>query len=116
MLSAGLSSYNAKLHIPSDISTNDHFLPPENFKMQSHLDTINKWTESQKMLLNKSKTKYLIVNFCSTMQFQTRLTLKNSLLEQVNEVRLLGVILSDLLKWHSNADPPIKNAFKRMQF
>ena len=48
------------------------------------------------------------------MKFQTRLTLKNSLLEQVNEVCLLGVILSDSLKWHSNTDHLIRNAYKRM--
>ena len=110
LLSAGLSKYNATRQVPSDIATDNSYLPPQNFKTQQNLDRINNWTESQQMLLNRSKTKYLLVNFCSSLQFQTRLTLKNELLEQVHEVRLLGVIISDTMKWHQNTDNVVKNA------
>ena len=100
LLSAGLSNYNAKRQVPSDIATDSNYLPPQNFKTQRNLDKINDWTESQQMLLNRAKTKYLLVNFCSSLQFQTRLTLKNELLEQIHEVLLLRVIISDAMKWH----------------
>ena len=79
LLSAGLASFNSRSQVPNDMATNDSFLPTHNFKMQQHLNQLNEWTEKQEMLLNKSKTRYSIVNFCTSMQFQTRLLIKNSL-------------------------------------
>ena len=40
--------------------------------------------------------------------------MEGSNLEEVNEVKLLGVILSNNLKWHSNTEAIVKNAYKRM--
>ena len=42
------------------------------------------------------------------------LSLENSLLEQVTETRLLGVVLNKNLSWHSNTDFIVKKAYKRM--
>ena len=56
----------------------------------------------------------MIFNFCDSNQFQTRLHIENTLLEQVHETRLLGVILSDDLSWHSNTNSLVKRAYARM--
>ena len=56
----------------------------------------------------------MIVNFCHSATFQTRLFLENSLLEQVRETKLLGVILTDDMKWQRNTEDLIKRANKRM--
>ena len=56
----------------------------------------------------------MTVNFTKNYQFSTRLSLEGSNLEEVNEVKLLGVILSNNLKWHSNTQAIVKNACKRM--
>ena len=56
----------------------------------------------------------MIVNFCTSMKFQTRLSIKHSLLEQVHEVRLLGVVLSDTLRWHANPENLVNRAYKRL--
>ena len=45
------------------------------------------------MHMNYKKTKYMIFNFCHSRQFNTRLTVKDTLLEQVEETCLLGVII-----------------------
>ena len=66
------------------------------------------------MKLNKQKSKYMTVNFTSEYQFNTRLELEGEILEEVKETRLLGLILSNNLKWHSNTDFIVKNAYKRM--
>ena len=50
----------------------------------------------------------------SSAQFKTRLTINNSLIEQVNQTRLLGVILSDDLTWQANTNHLIKKAYTRM--
>ena len=56
----------------------------------------------------------MIVNFCQSTQFQTRLNINNSLLSQVRETHLLGVILRDDLRWSSNTDELVRRANVRM--
>ena len=68
----------------------------------------------QFMHINDQKTKYMIFNFCNAKKIQTRLYIENTLLEQVHETRLLGVILSDDLSWHSNTNSLVKRAYARM--
>ena len=66
------------------------------------------------MKLNPNKTKYMIINFCSSYQFKTRLSVKSSLLEQVSETRLLGVIIQEDLSWNKNTRALVKKAYSRM--
>ena len=47
-------------------------------------------------------------------QFQTRVFIDNSLLEQVRETKLLGVIISEDLSWHANTKNLVKKAYMRM--
>ena len=114
LVSIGLSSYHSKMQVPSDLSPEDLYLPPQNIQTQSHLNQISKWTDDHEMLLNSAKTKYMLINFCHSAQFQTRLFIKNTLLEQVRETKLLGVIISDDLSWHSNTKYLVSKAYKRM--
>ena len=110
LLSIGLASYNAKNQVPSDVPPEMAFLPPENCQTQTHLDRISKWTDENEMLLNSQKSKYMVINYCSSLQFKTRLFVNNSLIEQVNETRLLGLIIQDDLSWKSNTKSLVKRA------
>ena len=110
----GLSSYNVRQQVPSDIGTNCHFLSKENFQTQTYLNKIKEWTDSHQMKLNSEKTKYMITNFCSSAQFQVRLQINENVLEQVHETKLLGVILTEDHKWNSNTENLVKRAYKRM--
>ena len=56
----------------------------------------------------------MIINFCDSYQFKTRLKIKNSLIEQVNETRLLGLTIKDDLTWKSNTQNLVKRANSRM--
>ena len=56
----------------------------------------------------------MIFNFCTSLQFQTRLYVKDFLLSQVRQCKLLGVIISDDLTWSANTSFIIKKAYKRM--
>ena len=113
LLALGLSSINPKFQVPSDIPPEESYLPPQNFETQANLNKINKWTEDHEMLLNPKKSKYMVINFCNSYQFRTRLYIKNSLIEQVRQTRLLGVIISDDLTWSANTQDFIKRAYKR---
>ena len=54
------------------------------------------------MKLNEKKTKSLLFNFTKKYQFATRLKLKGSNIEQVNEAKILGTIVTDSLSWDAN--------------
>ena len=80
LLTVGLSSYNFKNHVASDIGIDDHFLSPENSKSQDFLNKIQHWTNEKKMCLNKSKTKVMIFNYLITTSLAPGYTLKMSYL------------------------------------
>ena len=93
-----LCEYNFRLHVASDVGIDSYFLPPQNIQMQDHLDSILSWTQENLMVLNEKKSKYIIFNRAQA-DFNTRLTLNNINLEQVREARVLGVVLTDYLKF-----------------
>ena len=66
LLNIGLSSYNFKQHVASDVPENGYFLDSENIKSQVYIDKIDNWTKNQKMLINTKKTKAMIINFKET--------------------------------------------------
>ena len=114
LLSQGLASFYHKHCVPSDISTGGAYLPPENTKTQIYLNNLSNWTKKKEMKLNVEKTKYMIINFTTNHQFQTRLNLEGQLIDQVHQARLLGLLISDDLTWKANTDHLVKKAFKRM--
>ena len=98
VLTIGLSSFNLKLQIPTDIPCHNQLIHPQNLQSQNWLDQINEWTRNQKMLINEKKTKTLIFNFTDNYKFTTRLQLNNDTVEVINSTKLLGTIIQDDLK------------------
>ena len=114
-MTIGISSFNVKAQVPSDILENNQFIPPKNLKSQDYLDEINLWTKNQKMLINQKKTKNIIFNFTRNYQFSTRLELEGEVLETVDNAKLLGTIISNDLSWNKNTETIVKKANKRME-
>ena len=98
LISIGLSSYNTKLHVPSDVAQHNQFIPPANLKSQQYLDNLSEWTDINLMKLNVKKSKYMTVNFTKNYQFSTRLCLDGNNLEEVQETKLLGLTIRNDLK------------------
>ena len=112
LISRGLTSFNCKFSIPSDIATGYNYLPPKKPNTQLYLEKKSKWTDSKQMKLNVQKTKYMVVNYTRNYKFNTRLHLEGKLLEQVHQAKLLGLIVSDDLTWKENTDFLVKKAYK----
>ena len=70
---------------------------------------------NKKMKLNDKKTNVMIYNFTYKFQFSTRLYIENTLLEIINETKLLGTTLTTNLCWTKNTKILIKKAYARMQ-
>ena len=115
LLTIGISSFNIKSQVPSDIISSNQYIPPINLKSQGYLDQINQWTKNQKMVINQKKSKTMIFNFTHKYQFSTRLRLEGEILDTVEDTRLLGTIISNDLRWDKNTDSIVKKANKRME-
>ena len=59
----GISAYNFRQHVASDIGSHGNYLPSENIESQKYLKQITDWTINQKMKLFKEKCKYRVFNF-----------------------------------------------------
>ena len=81
LITAGLSSYNFKQHVASDIGVDQSYLPSENTATQIYMDNIEKWTTKNKMKVNCKKTKLMIINYTTNYQFTTRIHLEMSWLK-----------------------------------
>ena len=108
-----LCEYNFRLHVASDISIDSYYLPPQNINMQEYLDKISEWTNTNLMVLNENKSKYIVFNRAQA-DLNTRLVMNNVKLDQVHEARLLGVLLTDDLKFEKNTQDICKRAFARI--
>ena len=115
LLAIGLIQYDFKNHVPSDIEVESKFLPSSACKSQSILDEVSEWTVSKKMKLNEEKTKFMIFNFTRNHQFNSRFTLNDKNIEQVEHTKLLGTIISSDLSWSENTEFIIKKAYKRLE-
>ena len=93
----------------------NQYISTEHLESQTYLDTINSWTENQKMKIYSTKTKTMLFNFTHNYQFRTRLKLGNELLETVTQTKLLGTILTSDLRWDKNTNNIVKKAYARMQ-
>ena len=111
----GLSSYNFKQHVASDIPSHNQFIQGSQLKSQENMSKINQWTKQQKMKLNAKKTKNMIFNFSKKSQFATRILLENENLETVTSTKLLGTVITSDLKWTENTSYLVKKANARMQ-
>ena len=68
----------------------------------------------KKIVLNKSKTKGMIVNYSYKYLFITRLYIENELIELVQEAKLLGTIITSDLSWWENTNYLCKKGYQRM--
>ena len=103
LILVGLSTYNFRKHVASDIGIDQNYLPPENFHSQHSHNEIENWTEKNLSKLNTSKSKIMVFDFTEE-KFATRFFFENVILETVQETKLLGSIITSDLKWHLNTD------------
>ena len=81
LILVGLSEYNFRNHVASDIGVNQKFLSPSNIQSQEYLDGVEEWTDKNLMKLNPKKSNVMVFNFTHDFQFSTRLYMENKLLK-----------------------------------
>ena len=115
LLTIGISCYNMKAHVASDIPVNNGFINKENLQTQLNIDKISQWTREKKMKLNHKKSSLMCFNFTHNFQFTTRMTMEGHTLQLNQQTKLLGVIITNDITWSENTRYIIKRANARME-
>ena len=115
LLTVGLTSFNLKQQVPTDIPSHNQYIPADNLQSQVWLNSINDWTVNQQMLINEKKTKTIIFNYTDNYQFTTRLTINDQPIEVIKSTKLLGTVLTNKLSWNLNTAAIVRKANARMQ-
>ena len=90
-------------------------LPSENNLLQYFLEDTEKFTTDNKMKVNSKKTKVLLFNKSRKYDFQPRVHFSNGeLLEIVSDIKLVGVIISNDMRWKKNTDYLCQKATKKL--
>ena len=108
-----LVEYDYLHHVPSDIGTDQLYLPPQSCTTQENLDTISEWTRTNLMQINEDKTKYMIFTRVN-IDFTTRLTVNGTKIDKLDEIKVVGVWLTSDLKWGKNTQELCKRAYARI--
>ena len=91
-----------------------HALPQENSAVYRQLLETAEYVSNNQMKINLKKTKMVLFNPCTSVDFMPGLDLVNQEIELVEEIRLLGLTLRSDMKWTSNTEQITKKAYTKL--
>ena len=91
-----------------------HVTPAASSDVFKQLRRIQDYARDNEIAINQKKTKFMVFNPCTSIDFIPEFTLDGHDLEVVEEMRLLGLILRSDLTWHANTDNMVTKANKRL--
>lgn len=83
-------------------------------RMNCELDKINNWLRTNKLKLNVSKTKVMVIRHPSMAAAVNRITVDGEELEVVNSIKYLGVMIDHKLDFKENVDYVCKKVAKKV--
>ena len=89
-------------------------LHPQDSQVQAQLSEIEQYARTNQMKINHKKSKVMLFNTANKSDFSPVLNMDGVVLEVVEEMKLLGVIITNDLKWHQNTLNITNKAYKRL--
>ena len=83
---------------------------------REEVNLFESWCRVNNLVLNVDKTKEMIVDFRRPQSKHTPLCIGNREVERVNNIKFLGVQISDNLSWSKNTAGLVKRAQQRLYF
>ncbi|CAG4973526.1 unnamed protein product [Colias eurytheme] len=88
-------------------------------RVNSDLKDINTWSERNSLILNPSKTKFMILGnpyiINKINQYDINLIIKDRKIDRVHEARNLGIIFDENLRFEKHINTTISNCFYRLK-
>ena len=92
-----------------------HMIAPQDNPIQEEVTKLVKYATEHKMKVNTKKTKAMVFNQAKSVDILPEIRMDNDdNIEVVDEIKLLGIIIRNDLKWHSNTKNIISKCFARM--
>ena len=93
----------------------EHILPEGQSQVQDLLDQLVSYSADHQMKINSEKTKVILFNNARNYDFLPKCTIgDDNELEVVEEIKLLGVMVTSDLKWNAHCDLICQKAFSRL--
>ena len=91
-------------------------LPIENNPLQEQLNCLEKFTSEKLLKIKEKKTTIMKFNFSKIHDFPPEIHINgfNDDLKVINETKLLGIILTNDLRWSANTEYTCTKAYKKM--
>ena len=89
-------------------------LAPEKSQVYSQIDKIQKYAHENQMKINCRKSKFMLFNPTEVFDFIPDHKINGNQLETLEEMKILGLILQNDLKWKSNTKNMTAKAYKRL--
>lgn len=83
---------------------------------RAQVESIVKWCADSNLILNTAKTKEMIIDFRKNVNEKLPIMINGEAIEQVEEFKFLGTILSSDLSWHVNSNSVLKKSRQRLYF
>ena len=93
-----------------------HIMPNqlENSRVLQQLVKTKQYADDNDMKLNFKKTKMMIFNPCTSIDFLPQFTLNDQEIEVVDEMRVLGITITLDMKWATNTHNMVSRANKKL--
>ena len=89
-------------------------LAPHKSKVYGQLDQIQDYAREYEMKINFSKTKFMLFNPTLNYDFVPTYSAGDAEIETSEEMKLLGLVISNDLTWKSNTNSMTQKAYKRL--
>jgi Reverse transcriptase (RNA-dependent DNA polymerase) len=84
-------------------------------KMNDLLNRVSRWLKLNRLKLNTAKTKFMVVTYKKNIDYGAlKLKIDDTEIERVGEIKYLGVVIDDKLKFNMNVDYIIKKVAKKI--
>ena len=91
-----------------------HELPKQNSAVYNQLIETKDYADRNHMKINFNKTKMMLFNPCTSVDFMPNFEIGGHEIELVEEMRLLGLVITPDMKWSANTDFIVKRAYKKL--
>ena len=92
----------------------EHMLPKDKSEVYKQLHELVQYSEENEMIINKGKTKFMVFNTARKRDFTPVFELDGEPMEVVDSFKLLGVQITNDLKWNLNTDYITKRGYGKL--
>ena len=97
-----------------DCTVTESISPGRNSNLQNLVDYIFDWSVANKMKLNVTKCKEMVIDFSKEKRNFAPLLINDVPVERVKATRILGIILQDNMNWNDHVHQIVRKAGKRL--